>query len=234
MTRTSAVRTPEVPGIDLAFRPLSYFWPLGLETHLLARVKGAERRASLQQWIDGERLEEIPTFLRQSALSDTEREGLGRIHPAFMGGEYLPDLMLNEVMIARITIASVTQDVTCVYARRGNKRIRYRVVDEYEGDTLSGRNTRTSTRPLTLGELEAFFNGACSIFDDLERNFGRDGYDLERMHRFVIGLESEFYPQFGKLYRRRIDAWAAARQAERGNDRAVEGLDQVASPEQRD
>jgi hypothetical protein len=81
-----------------------------------------------------------------------------------MGGEYLPDLTSTEVAIARITIASVTQDVTSVYARRGKNRIHYRVVDEYEGETLSGKDTRTSTRPLTLGQLEEFFNTAWSIF----------------------------------------------------------------------
>jgi len=54
-------------------------------------------------------------------------------------------------MIASITIASTTQDVTSVYARRGRKRIYYRVVDEYGGETLSGRRTRSSTQPLTLG-----------------------------------------------------------------------------------
>lgn len=64
--------------------------------------------------------------------------------------------------IVRITIASVTQDVTCVYARRSKRRIHYRVVDEYENETLSGKTTRTSTHPLTLGELETFFNNAWS------------------------------------------------------------------------
>ena len=145
------------------------------------------------------------------------RQALGRIHPAFMGGEYLPDLTPNEVMIARITIASTTQDVTCVYARRGKNRIHYRVVDEYDGETLSERNTRTSTRPLTLGELEAFFNGAWSIFDVLEMNFGRRRLRPgPRCSRFVVGVESQFYPQIGELYRRRIEAWAAARQRRTG------------------
>jgi len=195
--------------IDLGFRPKSYFWPLGLETHLLSRIKGAERKAALKQLIDGGRLDDIPAFLAQSSLSNEERRAIGRIHPAFMGGEYLPDLMANEVMIARITIASTTQDVTCVYARRGKNRIRYRVVDEYEGETLSGRTTRTSTKPLTLGELSAFFDGAWSIFDVLEMNFGHDGYDADEMQRFVVGLDSQFYPDFGRLYRRRIDEWAA-------------------------
>ena len=211
MDRKPANGVPEAPGIDLQFRPRSYFWPLGLEKHLLARIKGAERKAALKQLIDAKRLDEIPDFLAQSALSDGERQALGRVHPAFMGGEYLPDLLQNEVAIARITIASTTQDVISVYARRGKNRIRYRVVDEYEGDTLSGKNTRTSTRPLALRDLEAFFNAAWSIFDVLAMNFGHSGYDRDEMLDFVVGVESQFYPQIGVLYQRRIDAWAAAR-----------------------
>ena len=136
MDRKSAVQAPEVPGIDLEFRPRSYFWPLSLETQLLARIKGAERKAALKGLIEARRLDEISDFLSKSALSDGERQAMGRIHPAFMGGEYLPDLPQNEVAIARITIASTTQDVTSVYARRGKRRIYYRVVDEYEGETL--------------------------------------------------------------------------------------------------
>src|SRR5258706_12564755 len=101
----------EVPGVDLAFRPPSYFRPLGLETHLLARIKGAERKATVQRLIEAGRLNEVPNCLLQSALDEPVRQALGRIHPAFMGGEYLPNLSSNEVAIARITIASTTQDV---------------------------------------------------------------------------------------------------------------------------
>jgi hypothetical protein len=137
-----------------------------------------------------------------------------------MGGEYLPDMLETEVEIARITIASVTQDVTSVYARRGRNRIYYRVVDEYDGDTLLENNARTSTQPLTLGELEAFFNGAWSIFDVLEMNFGGSGYQPGDLLDFVVGLESEFYPQIGELYERRIDAWGAAKRKESASVRA--------------
>jgi len=212
MNRNTAAS--KVPGIDLAFRPKSYFWPLSLENHLLARVKGAERNRALREQIEAGGVDDIPAILAQSALSEEDRKMLGRIHPDFMGGEYLPNLASNEVMIARITIASVTQDVTCVYARRRKDRIHYRVVDEYEGDTLSGKNTRTSSQPLTLGELEAFFNDAWSIFDVLDMNFGGDGYDLEQMLAFVVDVESEFYPQIQALYRHRIETWAAERRAE--------------------
>jgi hypothetical protein len=208
--------SPELSGIDLDFRPRSYFWPLGLETHLLARIKGAERKAALKRLIDAGQLDEIPQLLVRSALGEADRRALGRFHPAFMGGEYLADLKHDEVMIARITIASTTQVVTCVYARRGKNRIHYRVVDEYGGDTLSGRNTRTSVRPLTLGQLETFFNGAWSIFEVLDANYGDDGYDLDEMQDFVVSVDSEYYPELDWLYRQRIAAWAAEQRAHCG------------------
>lgn len=208
MSKSFVASLSDVPGIDLSYRPRSYFWPLGLDSHLLARIKGAERRAALQQLIGAGRLNEIPGLLAQSSLTESERQAIGRIHPAFMGGEYLPDLAEHEVEVARITIASTTQDVTSVFARRGKRRIYYRVVDEYGGETLSGKSTRTSMRPLTLCALERFFTGAWSIFDVLEANFSDAGYNLEQMLRFVVGIDSQFYPQLGRLYRRRIQAWA--------------------------
>ena len=47
----------------------------------------------------------------------------------------------------------------------GRDRIRYRVVDEYNGDTLSEKRTRSSKRPLSLGELIDFFLGAWPLKD---------------------------------------------------------------------
>ena len=213
MHEPPAVSVPHVAGIDLQYRPASYFWPMSLEKHLLARVKGANRKAALRQLIDAHHLDPVPTPLANSAMNDAERQALGRIHPALMGGEFLPDLLLTEVQIARITIASVTQDVTSLYARLGQHRIHYRVVDEYEGDTLRGRCTRTSIRPLALGELEAFINGAWSIFDVLAMNFGASGYDPDDLIGFVVAVESEFYPQIGALYAHRIATWGAAQRA---------------------
>jgi uncharacterized protein len=116
-----------------------------------------EGRLHVQRMIDEGRLDEIPEFLQRSSLTETERTILGRIHPAFMGGEYLPSMEKNEVEIAGIEISSTTSDVTSVFARRAGERIRYRVVDEYDGDTLSDNIECSSDRPLTLGELETFF-----------------------------------------------------------------------------
>ena len=91
-----------------------------------------------------------------------------------MGGEYLPDQRRREVEIARITIASVTQDVTSIYARRTKHRIVYRVVDEYGGETLAEKNTRSSKQPLTLVQLADFFLGGWDLLQVLEMNSFND------------------------------------------------------------
>lgn len=54
-----------------------------------------------------------------------------------MGGEYLPTVSTSEVEFARIRINSTTGDVTSVYTSLLGRRMAYRVVDEYQGDTLS-------------------------------------------------------------------------------------------------
>ena len=98
----------------------------------------------------------------------------------------------HEVEIARIHICSTTGDVTCVYARLVGRRIAYRVVDEYGGDTLSDHAMRTSMKALTLGQLITLFLGAWNLYTCLDCNF--DG-ELDGMLEFFRG-ESEFYPCF--------------------------------------
>jgi hypothetical protein len=120
--------------IDLKFRPASYFWPLGLEKHLLARVKGAQRKRALQDLIDAGRHDEIPDFLATSALSEEERRMFGSIHPMCMGGEYLPDMEEDEVEIARISA-----EVKAAEAARNVRR--------FTGRGLRGFRCRANPRP---------------------------------------------------------------------------------------
>jgi hypothetical protein len=203
--------------IDLKFRPASYFWPLGLEKHLLARVKGAQRKRALQDLIDAGRHDEIPNFLATSALSEEDRRMFGSIHPMCMGGEYLPDMEEDEVEIARISLHSTTGDVTSVYARRKPGGIALRVVDEYGGDTLTGETEREVKRPLTLNELTAFFMKAWPLFELLDMNY--EG-ELERQLGF-FWADSVFYPDFDRLLRRRAcTAFRASRRAANAAERA--------------
>jgi hypothetical protein len=196
--------------IDQGYRPARYFGPADLETHLFSTIKGAERRnlvASRLRSGDGS----FADGLAEPSLPDVERISWGAIHPAMMGGEYLPDRRACEREIARITIQSTTQDVACVYASPGRDRIRYRVVDEYGGDHLEGRTNRTSSRPLSLGDLTDFFLGAWDLVQILERNFPKGGGSREEALEFFQG-ESGFYPSFDALLRSRVKSWWATRE----------------------
>lgn len=203
--------------IDLHFRPETYFGPMDPRTRVISSIKGAERRAYVKQMFAEGREDEIPSDLLQPALSPEARRAAGARHPWFMGGEYLPDRQEGEVEIARITIASTTQDVTCIYALQAEDRIRYRVVDEYEGDTLGDASEHSSKLTLTLGELEDYFLGAWDLFGLLDMNFEADDYPPERVRCFVEA-SSEFYSDFGKLIGERVDGWLRVQHAEDGND----------------
>ena len=201
--------------IDLKFRPRSYFWANDLGVRLSSQIKGAERKAMYEASVaNGIPEEEIHSHLLDHALSRENREILGSLHPNFLGGEYLPDCSEEEVEIARITIASTTQDVTSVYARQGKSRIYYRVVDEYDGDTLSNPSVRTSLKPLTLGQLTKFFLGAWNLLDVLNFNFEDPRHSADEIKSFVVDASSSFYAEFGQLIDLRIDHWIRKRQRE--------------------
>ncbi len=193
--------------IDLKYRPSNYFWAREHSIPLVSDIKGAERRklytgallAGVPEWVD-------PALL-QHALPNEHRQAQGRIHPAFMGGEYLPNNRNGEVEIARITIASTTQDVTCIYARPVGQRIHYRVVDEYSGDTLEGRGHRTSLKPLTLKQLTDFFLKSWNLLSCLDANFESDGYPRDEVHDFIVDASSSFYAEFDSLIHAHVDEW---------------------------
>ena len=201
--------------IDLAYRPESYFWAYDNNIKLASDIKGAERKAMYERAIQSGDIELANAIISVPELTHEERKAHSGIHPAWMGGEYLPNREAQEVEIARITIASTTQDVTCVYAKRGASRIHYRVVDEYEDMTLDER-TRTSIRPLTLIELFNFFIKGWDLFCCLEANFGEHGYHREEVQGFIVDASSSFYAEFEDLVRQRVDQWVDQRREERG------------------
>lgn len=194
-------------GIKLDYRPVSYFWAAEKGITLISDIKGAERRRLYAKALEAGEEDEVPDEWITSVLTDQDREGLGRIHPAFMGGEYLPNRSRQEVEIARITIASTTQDVTCVYARQVGNRIHYRVVDEYQGMTLDGPATRTSTQPLKLQELVGFFLKSWNLMACLDANFESQGHPRDEVHGFIVDASSSFYAEFDDLVRARVDEW---------------------------
>ena len=199
--RSDSGKSPEpVSATSTSYRPRDYFGRHDLQTKLLTQVKGTERRNALRKALDEGQILQVPDAIKNAALSEAARQYVGSLHPSFMGGEYLPTVDMAEVEIARIRINTTTGDVTSVYARQAGQRIAYRVVDEYQGDTLSEPKRRTSSKPLTMGQLIDFFLGAWDLYACLDGNF--EG-DLEEMLGFFKG-ESEFYPYFDSELRRLV------------------------------
>jgi hypothetical protein len=98
--------------IDYGFRPSSYWEPpAGVLAAVLRNVKGSERRAMIRDYFKQGRLDELLPELTCDELNQESRERLGRIHPSFMGGEYLPGYRANEVEIVRMEFRSTTADV---------------------------------------------------------------------------------------------------------------------------
>ena len=192
--------------IDLAYRPESYFWAYDNNIKLASDIKGAERKAMYERALKSGDIHLANAIISEPELTHEQRKAQSGIHPSWMGGEYLPNREAQEIEIARITIASTTQDVTCVYAKRGSERIHYRVVDEYEGMTLEARS-RTSIRPLALIELFDFFIKGWDLFCCLEANFSDHGYVKEEVQGFIVDASSSFYAEFDDLVRQRVHVW---------------------------
>jgi hypothetical protein len=190
---------------DLDYRPRTYFWPHGLKPHPVSSIKGANRRKLIADALAEDADADIPPVLLQSALPDPLRQYLGSLHPSAMGGEYLPDLAPQEVEIARITLASTTQDVICAFARQAGEAIELRVVDEYDGDTLSSGRVRKVKAPLSLGELTKFFLSRWNLLDLLQMNL--EYWDPPEQALDFFGASSDFYPDFGGLLGYRVRKW---------------------------
>jgi len=210
LSKYVSVDVPAVSGIDLTFRPHTYFGPISLETYLLSRVAGQERREALRRELAAGNLD-LPPELFDCLLDEEDRNAIGRIHPAFMGGEYLPPLLDDELEIARISLASVTADQISLRAQRVAGGIAYRIVDEYAalGTEYLCRPDR-SELPLTLAELIALIDGAqdggsvgmSALISNVE-----SGVDDPDAYRDFVRVGSEFYPQLGAYYSARIEAW---------------------------
>jgi 6-pyruvoyl-tetrahydropterin synthase len=197
--------------IDLKYKPKSYFWAKDLGIQLTSDIKGAVRKGLAEELIDADKNKELDEFLNKAKLSEEQRKNFGAIHPMFMGGEYLDDKEEDEVEIARIVINSTTFDVICVYAKKLLDGIQYRVVDEYDGDTLNEDEQPITKEPMTLEELADYFLSTWDLMYVLEDNFVVYGDEPEMARWFVKEASSSFYSQFEELIRQKVDEWVIAR-----------------------
>lgn len=204
------------------FRPGSYWEDNDPLAAILRNVKSTKRHQMIIDYWNAGRLEELfPENLADDPGPDTQRF-LERLHPSFMGGAYLPDLLPTEVEIARIELQSTTSDVISIRARKepGDKRIHYRIVDEY--NTSFDFRPRTSNEPLTQNELIGLIDGVDGgeggglALCYNEMNFEGLG-DAESLRHFTT-VTSLFYPDLEDHYETVFDRWVEEKQETHGDN----------------
>ena len=132
------------------YRPNSYWGPQLLETAILSKIKGQERKEMVSKYLKSNDLSAM-SYLTDESLPEEIRKSYGQIHPNFMGGEYLPDTKDNEVEIARVVLKSTTQDVYSFRAKKLKNKIKYSIHDEYEN--TFDLAIKTSAKPLTFSQI---------------------------------------------------------------------------------
>lgn len=213
-------------GIRYGFRPKTYWDDLDPLAAILRNVTGENRRSMIKDyWAQG-RIEQLDPKLLSDVADDNVRTNLGRIHPSFMGGEYLPGYKLGEVEIARICLRSTTSDVISLRARPNEAGIAYRIVDEYDGEFHLP--ITQSKLPLTLAELvQQFEEGKLTELDyggGLAlgyNNMNAEGCSFEDLRHFTR-IESDIYPQLVTHFENVFEEWVKESCAERDAENAKE------------
>jgi hypothetical protein len=178
--------------------------------------------AALEGDVDAQRNAE---FAFSEELDESTRKMWGSLHPAFLGGEFLPPMLPDEIEVANIALASTTADVIQVRARREGGRIVYRVVDEYavEFESRFEIAPSSSDTPLSLGELIDLIDGARQV-GGMRRDKDRYDVGLTDNFRFLnsdetgdaesvvdfVRVTSAHYPRLEDYYTDRAQAWLVA------------------------
>ena len=229
--KTTPTFTPKrFRGIDYSFRPASYWDDTSVLHATLRNVKGENRRRLIRDFHAAGHLEKVEPGLTRDILPEADRRSLGRIHPSFLGGEYLPDYRTGETEIARIVLDSTTRDVFSLRARRTpTGLLRYSVVDEYDGTfTFPRLPPRT---PLDLGQLVDWIDqtlpegeppgtpGLGLLYTIANH---REGEPADRLQDFTTA-ESDLYPQLAAHYARLSAEWVTRKyfEAREGESRAT-------------
>jgi hypothetical protein len=188
-------------GFDYQYRPPSYFQ--NVETLVVSSILGEERRKDVQKRLAAGETLDGEDWLTESKLDEATRQMIGSVHPSMMGGEYLPSFGEDEIEIVRIVLASVTQDVISIRARRSLRRICYQVVDEYNTQYTLAK--KWSAKPLTFREMIDFMERTCSAGDEgglvlpiIEMN--ADAMDDPQELRDFVTVSSDFYPELECYY----------------------------------
>jgi hypothetical protein len=212
---------------------------------ILNGVKGELRREMIRDFLASsgsrqEALNELLGDLNEDILGESIDESFTRsltqiAGPAWMGGEYLPDLEVGEVEIARIVLQSVLMDVTVLRARFDGERYHYSMIDDNGG--RYSVHPESSDRPLSLRQVIAILETAdlCEFMGDPTGGWapGTDYYALGQVEAYwhqqyihgnplrdclwFASVSSEFY-DLESWFDQRGEQWVRDRTDPEGNE----------------
>ena len=208
-----------------AQRPHSYWEHTDPLAEILANVSGKARREMIRDFWNAGAIEQLEDTLLKDDLDFEARENLGRIHPFFMGGEYLPQRLPGEVTIVRIDLESTTHDVIELRARPlpGGK-IKLRWVDEYESEFSHEPYPDVIDQPFSFKELKDFIEASCPNEGDalpLAYNKGNcqdESASHAESYRYFTSFNSEFYPELSDWVKQVVDAWIEEKLKQEGTE----------------
>src|SRR5208283_4886036 len=90
MTLRVPLSLPSRPGMDLTFRPASYWPGAGIRLAVLGNILGEVRRRLVQQALEPGSGDFPPAAMLRPELAPGDRDALWNIDPICVGGEYLP------------------------------------------------------------------------------------------------------------------------------------------------
>ena len=188
---------------NLDYHPNSYWGPQLLETAILSKIKGQERKEMVSKYLKSNELSP-ESYLIDESLPEEIRKSYAQIHPNFMGGEYLPDTKENEVEIARVVLKSTTQDVYSFRAKKLKNKIKYSIHDEYEN--TFNLAIKTSSKPLTFSQLVKLIEySTVNEIQDFPNVYG--GSREHQYHNYYNDLSLWDFETVHSDYYRELEEW---------------------------
>ena len=137
-----------------------------------------------------------------------------------LGKEFLSRLKENEVEIARLEMASTTQDVYSIRARLTKNRILYHIEDEYEKEFWPFVGIKSSKEPLTFRRLIELISKTSTpdsnYFFGAARDFNFENFSDNKPEDYshFESLDSRFYPELYQYYELHNDKWLIEKKIE--------------------
>ena len=198
---------------ELHVRPATYWDRTDPLEAILSRISSKARREMIGEAWDMGDLEKLGDVLLEDTLPGDVREELGRIHPYFMGGEYLPGFLPGETVVGRIDLKSTTHDVIELRARPlSDGRIGVRWVDEYPEYDILEASVDVTSRPFPFRELIAFMRRSRAHGKPLPLAYNVYNAEVGGMYRDELldftTLSSDVYPELAAWFGELVRKWA--------------------------